>query len=247
MPDIDCTIHGGQVAVITGASSGIGEATARLLARRGARVVLGARRIDRLNALIADIRAAGGIADALETDVTRREDTEALVGLAVRQHGRLDVLVNNAGVMPLSPLDALKVEEWDRMIDVNVRGVLLGIAAALPVMSRQGWGHVINVSSIGAYQVVPMAAVYCATKSAVNAISEGLRQEQPELRVTIISPGVTETELAVSITDLRAQELMREYRKVFIPASAVAEAISYAIAQPPEVNVTELVVRPTGR
>ncbi|MVN88227.1 SDR family NAD(P)-dependent oxidoreductase [Deinococcus sp. HMF7620] len=236
----------GQVIVITGASSGIGEATARYLAGQGARVVLGARRQERLDALVADIRAAGGVADARATDVTRREDLAALVRLATESHGQLDVLVNNAGVMPLSPLDALKVDEWDRMIDVNIRGVLYGVAAALPVMVQQGRGHVINVSSIGAYQVSPTAAVYCASKCAVNAISEGLRQEQPALRVTIVAPGVTESELAESISDEAARDLMREYRQLALPALSIAQAIGYAITQPQAVSVNELVVRPTG-
>lgn len=236
-----------RVVVITGASSGIGEATARHLAAQGARVVLGARRKDRLETLVTELQSKGGVAEALVTDVTRREDVEALVALATERFGRLDVIVNNAGVMPLSLLDMLKVDEWERMIDVNIKGVMYGIAAALPVMTRQKTGHVINVSSIGAYEVSPTAAIYCATKFAVNALSEGLRQEQPNLRVTIIAPGVTESELAESISDENAREQMREYRRQSIPASAIAQAIAYAISQPPGVAVNELIVRPGGQ
>lgn len=246
MSELNTRDMSGQVTVITGASSGIGEATARYLAGQGARVVLGARRQDRLDTLVAEIRAAGGVADALKTDVTRRSDLEALVQLAVQLHGQLDVIVNNAGVMPLSPLDALKVDEWEQMIDVNIKGVLYGVAAALPVMLRQGSGHVINLSSVGAYRVSPTAAVYCASKFAVNAISEGLRLEQPKLRVTIVSPGVTESELAGSISDAAARDLMREYRQLALPALSIAQAIGYAILQPLAVSVNELVVRPTG-
>ncbi|THF69589.1 SDR family oxidoreductase [Deinococcus sp. Arct2-2] len=168
----------GKVVVITGASSGIGEATARLLARQGMHVILGARRTDRLEQVVTELRTRGGRADALATDVTRLEDLQALVALAEQVAGRVDVMINNAGVMPLSALEALKIDEWNRMIDVNIRGVLHGIAASLPIMKRQGHGHFVNVSSIGAYHVSPTAAVYCATKFAVNAISEGLRQEQ---------------------------------------------------------------------
>ena len=236
-----------RVVVITGASSGIGEATARHLAAQGARVVLGARRKDRLETLVTELQSKSGVAEALVTDVTRREDVEALVALATERFGRLDVIVNNAGVMPLSLLDMLKVDEWERMIDVNIKGVMYGIAAALPVMTRQKTGHVINVSSIGAYEVSPTAAIYCATKFAVNALSEGLRQEQPNLRVTIIAPGVTESELAESISDENAREQMREYRRQSIPASAIAQAIAYAISQPPGVAVNELIVRPGGQ
>jgi NADP-dependent 3-hydroxy acid dehydrogenase YdfG len=236
----------GKVVVITGASSGIGEATARLLARRGARVVMGARRADRLEAIAADIRAEGGTAEFRAVDVTRREQVEEVVQLALRAFGRVDVIVNNAGVMPLSALDQLKVEEWDRMIDVNIRGVLNGIAAGLPVMKRQGAGQFVNVSSIGGHAVFPTAAVYCATKFAVVAISEGLRQESTDIRVTVISPGVTESELAESISDETAREGMREFRKVAIPAEAIARAIAFAVEQPDGVDVSEIIVRPTA-
>ncbi len=234
----------GKVVVITGASSGIGEATARMLALSGVHVVLGARRTDRLEQLVADLKAEGASAASLKTDVTRLEDVQQLVELAAQHSGQVDVVVNNAGVMPLSALDKLKVDEWNRMIDVNIRGVLHGIAAGLPIMKRQGYGHFVNVSSIGAYHVSPTAAVYCATKFAVNAISEGLRQEHSDLRVTIIAPGVTTSELADSISDPIARERMVDYRRNAIPADAIARAIRYAIEQPSDVDVNEIVVRP---
>jgi NADP-dependent 3-hydroxy acid dehydrogenase YdfG len=234
----------GKVVLITGASSGIGEATAHLLAKHGAEVFLGARRIERLEQIVQSITQEGGTAHACLVDVTKHEDLERFVRTAVDMRGRIDVIVNNAGVMPLSALEALKVDEWEHMIDVNIRGVLYGIAAGLPVMKKQGFGHFVNVSSIAAYQVAPTAAVYCATKFAVNAISEGLRQENTDIRVTIVSPGVTESELADSISDPAAREAMVTYRKVSIPADAIAEAIRYAIEQPQNVDVNEIVVRP---
>ena len=235
------------VILITGASSGIGEACARLLAQKGARVVLGARRSDRLQALAGEIREAGGSAEYQRLDVTSREDSQKFIDFALEHFGRIDVLVNNAGVMPLSPLGALKVEEWDRMIDVNIRGVLHGIAAALPVMQAQRSGQFINVASIGAYSVVPTAAVYCATKYAVRAISEGLRQEVGgDIRVTLVSPGVVESELAESISDAPTRELIEAYRQVAITPDAIARAIVYAIEQPADVEVSELIVRPTA-
>ncbi|MER7822480.1 NADP-dependent 3-hydroxy acid dehydrogenase YdfG [Streptomyces sp. CG 926] len=236
-----------KVVAITGASSGIGEATARRLAADGHRLFLGARRTDRLDALRREIEEAGGTAAFQRLDVTDAADVRAFVAAAHDLYGRLDVLVNNAGVMPLSPLDALKVGEWDRMIDVNVRGVLHGIAAALPVMRAQGGGHFVNVASVGAYEVSPTAAVYCATKYAVRAMSEGLRQESDgSVRVTLVSPGVTESELAEGISDPAAREAMKAYRAVALPASAIAAAIAYAVAQPAEVDVNEIVVRPTA-
>jgi NADP-dependent 3-hydroxy acid dehydrogenase YdfG len=237
----------GKVILITGASSGIGEATARLLGSRGAKVVLGARRIERLEALAAEINEAGGSALAQALDVTRRDDMQAFVDNAAERFGRVDVIVNNAGVMPLSKLEALKVDEWDRMIDVNIRGVLHGIAAGLPLMQRQRSGQFINIASIGAYAVSPTAAVYCATKYAVRAISEGLRQEVGgDVRVTLISPGVTESELADSISDEGARRVMQDFRQIALPADAIARAIAYAIDQPDDVDVSELIVRPTA-
>lgn len=237
----------GKVIAITGASSGIGEAAARLLARRGAHVVLGARRTDRLEALTRAITAEGGSARYRKLDVTRLEDMEAFITSARTELGRVDVILNNAGVMPLSKLEALKVDEWNRMIDVNIRGVLHGIAAGLPVMKQQGRGQFINVSSIGGHAVSPTAAVYCATKYAVMAISEGLRQEVGgDIRVTVISPGVTESELAESITDPLAQKGMKEFRRIAISADAIARAIAFAVEQPDDVDVSEIIVRPTA-
>ncbi|MBI4749058.1 MAG: SDR family oxidoreductase [Acidobacteria bacterium] len=236
----------GKVVVITGASSGIGEATARLLARRGAHVVLGARRTDRLESLVAEIKSADGSAVSRRLDVTQREDVDEFVKFARQTFGQVDVIVNNAGVMPLSRLEALKVDEWNQMIDVNIRGVLHGIAAALPIMREQGFGQVINVSSIGGHAVVPTGAVYCATKFAVGAISDGLRQEVDNIRVTVISPGVTESELAESISDAEARQGMTVFRKIAIPAEAIARAIAFAISQPDDVDVSEIIVRPTA-
>ncbi|MGH8808204.1 MAG: SDR family oxidoreductase [Noviherbaspirillum sp.] len=237
-----------KVVVITGASSGIGDATARLLARHGAKVVLGARRTERLETLSAAIRAEGGVAEYQALDVTQRAQVEELVAFAKLTFGRVDVIVNNAGVMPLSPMEQIKVDEWERMVDVNIKGVLYGIAAGLPVMKAQGAGHFINVASIGAHTVSPTAAVYCATKFAVRAISEGLRQEQlgGGIRVTVISPGVTESDLAESISDDTAREVMKQFRKTAISANAVARTILFAIEQPADVDVSEIVVRPTA-
>ncbi|OMF09727.1 oxidoreductase [Paenibacillus amylolyticus] len=237
----------GKVVVITGASSGIGESTARLLAQHGAHVVIGARRMERLEALASAIRLEGGSVEYHSLDVTRLEEMQTIVDHAQTRYGRIDVILNNAGVMPLSPLESLKVDEWNRMIDVNIRGVLHGIAAGLPVMKKQGFGQFINIASIGAYAVSPTAAVYCATKYAVRAISEGLRQEVGgDIRVTLVSPGVTESELADTISDEEARDLMKEYRRISIPASAIAQSILFAISQPAEVDVNEIVVRPTA-
>ncbi|HEX8610582.1 MAG TPA: SDR family oxidoreductase [Telluria sp.] len=236
-----------KVVLITGASSGIGAATARLLGRHGYRLVLGARRADRLTALVAEIRSEGGAAESFAMDVRRLDDVQGFVAFALDVYKRVDVLVNNAGVMPLSRLDALKVDEWNQMIDVNIRGVLHGIAAALPVMQEQRSGQFINLSSIGGHAVSPTAAVYCATKFAVGALSEGLRQEVGgDIRVTVISPGVTESELAETISDPLAREVMREFRRVAIAPSAVASAIRFAIDQPADVDVSEIIVRPTA-
>ncbi len=236
-----------KVVIITGASSGIGEATARLLAKNGARVVLGARRIDRLELIAKDIQAEGGIAEYQALDVTQRGQLEAIVKFAQTKFDRVDVLINNAGVMPLSTLDQLKVEEWDRMIDVNIKGVLYGIAAVLPVMKAQKSGQIINLSSIGGHAVSPTAAVYCATKFAVGAISEGLRQEVGgDIRVTVISPGVTESELADSISDEVARKGIQEFRRLCIPANAIARSILFAIEQPDDVDISEIIVRPTA-
>lgn len=236
----------GKVIVITGASSGIGEATARLLAERGAKVVLGARRTERLESLVSELRANGLTAAFRATDVTRLEDVQQLTQYALAKYGRLDVFVNNAGIMPLSPLDRLKIDEWNRTIDVNIRGVLHGIAAALPVMKKQRGGQFVNVSSVAGHQVWPMCAVYCATKFAVQAISDGLRQEHTDIRVSVIAPGVTESELGETIKDEKARTMIEGFRAAMIPADAIARAIAFAIDQPAEVDVSEIIVRPTA-
>ena len=237
-----------KVVVVTGASSGIGQATALRLGGEGYRVLLAARRTDRLEDIAAKINADGGTAVARAVDVTDRADVAALVDAVVAEFGSLDVFVNNAGVMPLSRLDALLVDEWDQMIDVNIRGLLHGIAATLPHFKRQAGGHFVTIASIGAHEVVQTGAVYCASKYAAWAITEGLRLESdPSIRVTTISPGVVESELADSISDPTAQEAMRTYRAISIPADAIANAISYAIGQPPDVDVNEIIVRPAGQ
>jgi len=236
-----------KAVLITGASSGIGAATAWKLAAGGHRVFLGARRTARLEQLAGEVAAAGGEAAFRELDVTDAADVESFVAAARERFGRVDVVVNNAGIMPLSPLAALRIDEWNRMLDVNVRGVLHGIAAALPVMRAQGGGHFVNIASVGAYEVVPTAAVYCATKFAVRAISEGLRQESAgDIRVTVVSPGVTESELADSISDERARADMKVYRAVALPAEAIANAIAFAVDQPAGVDVNEIIVRPAA-
>ncbi len=235
-----------KVVLITGASSGIGAGIARELAAAGAKVMLGARREDRLAELAAEVAQVGGEARARRLDVTSRADMEAFAQAARAAWGRVDVVVNNAGIMPLSPMASMKVEEWDRMVDVNIKGVLHGIAAVLPEMTARGSGHVVNVASVGALTVSPTAAVYCATKFAVRAISDGLRQESPSLRVTCIHPGVVESELAATITDPVAAEAMRTYRAIALRPDAIARAVRYAIEQPDDVDVNEIVVRPTA-
>lgn len=235
-----------KVVLVTGASSGIGEATARELAAAGATVVIGARRVERLQALKQEIETAGGAAMARELDVTSRESVRAFVEAAQAEFGRVDVIVNNAGVMPLSPLAALKVDEWDHMIDVNIRGVLHGIAAALPIMEAQGYGQIVNIASTAGHQVIPTAAVYCATKHAVRVISEALRQETDKVRVTVVSPGVTVSELAHTITHAETAAFIDEYRKKAIPSEAIARAVRFAIEQPRDVDVNEILVRPTA-
>jgi NADP-dependent 3-hydroxy acid dehydrogenase YdfG len=235
-----------KVILVTGASSGIGEATARLLAGKSHHVVVGARRTERLEALATELRAAGGSVEFRSLDVTSLSSVQAFADFALEKFGRIDVIVNNAGIMPLSPLEALKIDEWNQMIDVNIRGVLHGIAATLPVMKKQGTGQIINVSSIGGHQVWPTCAVYSATKYAVIAISEGLRQENTDIRVTVISPGVTTSELAHTITHEETAGFIDKFREVAIPADAIARAISFAIDQPGDVDVNEIIVRPTA-
>ncbi|MCF3641911.1 SDR family oxidoreductase [Rhizobium sp. TRM95111] len=235
-----------KVVLITGASSGIGAGLVRELAPAGTRLLIGARRTDRLEDLRAEVEGKGGTVAIRALDVTDRADVEAFAQVAMEIYGRIDVIVNNAGVMPLSAMNALKVDEWDRMIDVNIRGVLHGIAAVLPIMNAQGEGQVINVSSIGGLGVVPTAAVYCATKYAVRAISDGLRQENDRIRVTCVYPGVVESELADTITDLAAAEAMVAYRAIALKPEAIARAIRHVIEQPADVDTSEIVVRPTA-
>jgi NADP-dependent 3-hydroxy acid dehydrogenase YdfG len=235
-----------KVVVITGASSGIGEATALLLAERGAKVVLGARGSDRLQALAARIAGADGEAAYASTDVRRRDDLSNLVTLACERYGKLDVLVNNAGIMPVSPLDDLRVEDWEEMIDINIKGVMYGIAAALPVFRKQGFGHFVNTASTAGHKTVPNQSVYSGTKFAVRAISEGLRQEAGDkLRVTIISPGFVRTNFAESVTNLEVKAQLAASRDKFaMPPDAVARAIAFAIEQPANIDVNEIVIRP---
>jgi NADP-dependent 3-hydroxy acid dehydrogenase YdfG len=243
--------HGlaGKVVAITGASSGIGEATAVLLAGQGATVVLGARRTERLAALADRITATGGQAIYARTDVRQRADVAALIQLAMERYGKLDVLISNAGIGPISLLDELRVEDWDDMIDVNIKGLLYGIAAALPVFRQQGFGHFVNVASTAGHRISPTMAVYAGTKFAVRAISEGLRQEAGEkLRVTIVSPGVVHTDFAESMTnpEVKAQILVMR-NQLGISPEAIARAIAYAIEQPADVDVGEIVIRPTAQ
>jgi NADP-dependent 3-hydroxy acid dehydrogenase YdfG len=236
-----------KVVVITGASSGIGEATGLLLAERGARVILGARREDRLETIRGNIRAAGGVAEIHFLDVTRRDSVDDFLKFAQATYGRVDVMVNNAGIMPLSPLSQLKVDEWERMVDVNIKGVLYGIAAALPFFIQQGAGHFVNISSIAGLVVFPGSAVYSGTKFAVRAISEGLRMENiPGVRSTVICPGIVSTELANAITDEEMAKNIRQRRDAFaISPDAIARAVAFAIEQPDDVDINEVVVRPT--
>jgi NADP-dependent 3-hydroxy acid dehydrogenase YdfG len=238
----------GKVVVITGASSGLGEATARHLAAQGATVVLGARRIERLRQLVEELTTADGRALAVATDVTDAAQVQRLVDTAVETYGRIDVLLNNAGLMPHSPLERRKIEDWDRTIDVNIKGVLYGIAAALPHMQRQKRGHIINVSSVAGHRVGPAGVVYSATKTAVRVISEGLRQEvKPwNLRTTIISPGAIATELPQSITEPDVAKGIHDfYAQYAIPADSFARMVAFAISQPDDVDVNEILFRPT--
>ena len=239
----------GKVVAITGASSGIGLAAAALLAARGAKLVLGARSPDKLNAVAARLTESGADVITKPTDVSRRADLTELVSTATDTYGRLDVLISNAGVMPVSPFDELDVDGWEAMVDVNLKGVLFGIAAALPLFRRQGFGHFINTASTAAFRVTPGQSVYAGTKMAVRAISEGLRQEAGEkLRVTVISPGMTSTNFAESVTDPATRAGLEQRRdEIAMPPAAVAHAIAFAIDQPPEVDVGEIVVRPTAQ
>lgn len=235
-----------KVVIITGASSGLGEATARRLAKNGAKLMLAARREDRLQSLVSEITEAGGTAKYRMTDVTDRAQVEALAKETQQAYDRIDVLVNNAGLMPLSPLDAGKVEEWEQMIDVNLKGVLYNIAAVLPIMRQQESGHIVNLSSVAGHHVFATGAVYCATKFAVKAISEGIRMESNgEIRSTNISPGAVDTELTNTISHDQTAEGMGDLYDMAIDADAIARAIAYAIEQPHEVDVNEIMIRPT--
>lgn len=234
-----------KVIVITGASSGLGEATARHLAALGARVVLGARRSERLQAICADIIRAGGQAVHATTDVTRQTDVEALIRTAIDTYGHLDVIVNNAGLMAIAPMTQCRTDEWDRMIDINIKGLLYGVAAALPHFEKQGHGHIINLSSVAGLKVSSPGAVYSGTKFAVRAISEGLRYELAgKVRVTSIEPGAVDSELKFGSGDEASRNKMIEFYKQAIPADSVARAIAYAIEQPAEVGINEVVLRP---
>lgn len=235
----------GKVVLITGASSGIGAGIARELGEAGFKLMLGARRTDRLDILANEIRERGGQVQTRSLDVTDRANVAAFAEAARQSFGKVDVIVNNAGVMPLSMMASMNVDEWDRMIDVNIKGVLYGIAAVLPEMTARRSGHVINIASIGALAVSPTAAVYCATKYAVRAISDGLRQERDDIRVTCIHPGVVESELAGTITDPVAADAMKTYRSIALQPDAIGRAVRFAIEQPDDVDVNEIVVRPT--
>ena len=236
-----------KVIVITGASSGLGEATARHLASLGAHVVLGARRKDRLTDIAKDIHSAGGKAEVVVTDVTQKESVDALIQAAIDHYGRIDVLINNAGLMSIAPLSETKIDEWDRMIDINIKGVLYGIAATLPVFQKQQSGHFINISSVAGIKVFsPGGTVYSGTKFAVRAITEGLRHEVGEhIRTTTISPGAIDSELKYGSSHKESAELVKDRYTIAIPAETIAKAIAYAIEQPSNVDISEIVVRPT--
>jgi NADP-dependent 3-hydroxy acid dehydrogenase YdfG len=238
----------GKVVVITGASSGLGEATARLLSQQGASVVLGARRVDRIQSLADELTGSGGKALAIATDVTQAGQVQRLVDTAVQTYGRIDVIINNAGLMPHSPLERLKLDDWNQMIDVNLKGVLYGIAAVLPYMKQQKAGHIINVSSVAGHKVRPGGVVYAATKHAVLALSEGLRMEvKPyNIRTTVISPGAVATELTSSVTEPDVAENLNKFYEAFaIPAESFARVVAFAMSQPEEVDVNEILFRPT--
>ena len=238
-----------KVIVITGASSGLGEATARLLAKKGAKVVLGARRNEKLEAIVHDIRAEGGQAEFIGMDITKPQEVQALIEKALSAFGQIDVLVNNAGLMSIAPLSELKVDEWDRMIDINIKGVLYGIAATLPVFQKQNFGHFINLASVAGLKVFsPGGTVYSGTKFAVRAISEGLRHEVGgTIRTTTIEPGAVESELKFGSSHKESSEFVTDFYKQAIPADSVARAIAYAIEQPADVDINEIVLRPTSQ
>ena len=235
-----------KVVIITGASSGLGEATARRLANNGAKLMLAARREDRLKELVTEIQQNGGTAKYQVTDVSDRSQVEALVKATHQAYERIDVLVNNAGLMPLSPLAETKVDEWERMVDVNIKGVLYAIAEVMPIMQQQKSGHIINLSSVAGHKVFPGGTVYCATKFAVKAISEGIRLESNgEIRSTNISPGAVDTELTSTISHEETAKNVAQLYGVAIDADAIARAIAYAIEQPGDVDINEMIIRPT--
>lgn len=239
----------GKVIIITGASSGIGLATAKLLAEKGAILSLAARRKNKLDELVKEIRDAGGKAEAFTTDVSKRGDVDAMVSGTIAAFGRIDVLFNNAGVMPLSMLESLRYDEWEQMIDVNIKGLLNGIGAVLPHFKTQQGGQFINVSSVAGHIIAPSSAVYSATKFAVRAISEGLRQEvKPyNIRTSIISPGITESELTNGITEENIKPMISQIKSMAISADSIARAVAYVIEQPDDVDVNEMIIRPTAQ
>ena len=235
-----------KVIVITGASSGLGEATARFLAQKGAKVVLGARRSEKLAAIVNDIRAQGGEAEYVTMDVTKSDQVKMLVDKAIETFGRLDVMINNAGLMSIASMAEVKVDEWDRMVDINIKGVLYGIAAALPVFTKQNNGHFINLASVAAHKVSPGSAVYSGTKFAVKAITEGLRAEVGgNIRTTLLSPGLIDSELKFGSSDEATSQFVQDIYKVAIPALSIAKAVAYAIEQPDDVDINEIIIRPT--
>ena len=238
-----------KVVIVTGAGAGIGGATARLLAERGAKVVLAGRKLATVEQVAEQIRSNGGTAVAIPADVTSRADMIDLVAATIDRFGRLDVLVSNAGVGPVSYLHELKFDEWDLMVDVNLRGVLNGIAAALPVFRGQDFGQFVNVASVAAYTVSPTMAVYSGVKAAVRSISEGLRKESgPNLRVSVVSPGFVATEFVQTVSDPEVRErLLKQRDAMAVSPDAIARAIAFAIEQPPEVDVNEIVIRPTAQ
>lgn len=239
-----------KVIIITGASSGIGEATAKLLAKKGAKIVLAARREDRLQKVCNEIEKEGGDSIFLKVDVSSTQDMQELIKFTLEHYGRIDVLINNAGVMPLSQLQELKVDEWDRMIDINIKGVLYGIAAVLPTMRNQKGGHIINISSVAGYQTSPTSAVYSGTKYAVRAITEGLRQEEsPEsnIRTTIVSPGIVKTELTNSISSREVKEMVSKTEGISISPICIARSIAFAIDEPEDTSINEIIIRPTAQ
>lgn len=239
----------GKVVIITGASSGIGLATAKILAAKGASIVLGARSIDKLKALVGEIRTEGGSAIAVQTDVSKKEDVDRLIAAAITEFGTVDVLFNNAGIMPLAMMESLKYDEWEALIDVNIKGVLYGVGAVIPIFKEKKSGHIINVSSTAGYSVYPTSTVYSATKFAVRAITEGLRQELTpyNIRTTVISPGLTQSNLTESINESQLKDAVKGMMAIAMPAESIARAVVFALEQPNEVDVNEMIIRPVAQ